>query len=113
MVESSGYPDFSSNWTSGYVDLRAKHSLCLHSTTIGNMSSMGPMGIRTLIGLFPVTQTYGGMTVYQGSGNIHDFVEPACRCLKRMTFEVHSFRNDIIDFQGGHWTAVFVIGTRP
>jgi len=113
IVEFGGTREVSTTKTSGYVDLRAKHSICLHSTTIGNMSSMGPMGIRTLIGLFPVTQPYGGMTVYQGSGNVHDFIEPATRSIKRMTFEVRSFRNDIIDFQGGHWTAVFVIGTRP
>ena len=74
---------------------------------------MGPMGIRTCIAVMPVTQPYGGMTIWQGSGNAHDFIEPATRSLKRMSFEVRSFRNDIINFQGGHWTAVFVIGTRP
>ena len=99
--------------TSGYVDLRAKHSLCLHSTDIGNMTSMGPRGIRTCIAVIPVTQPYGSMTVFQGNGNIHDYIEPATRTLKRMTFEVQSFRGETVDFQGGHWTAVFVIGTRP
>ena len=74
---------------------------------------MGPMGIRTYIAVMLVTQLYGGTTIWQGSGNVHDFIEPATRSLKKMTFEVRSFRNDIIDFQGGHWTAVFVIGTRP
>ena len=71
------------------------------------------MGIRTCIAVMPVTQPYGGMMTWQGSGNAHDFIEPATRALKRMSFEVRSFRNDIINFQGGHWTAVFVIGTRP
>jgi len=113
LVEFPGEPDPDTTKTSGYVDLRSKHSLCLHSTTIGNLSSMGPMGIRTCVGLFPVTGPYGSMTVYQGSGNVHDYIEPATRSLKRLSFEVRSFRNDIIDFQGGHWTAVFVIGSRP
>ena len=74
---------------------------------------MGPMGIRICVGFFPVTGPYGSMTIYQGSGNVHDYIEPATRSLKQMSFEVPSFRNDIIDFQGGHWTAVFVIGSRP
>ena len=113
MVEFPGYPDFSSNWTSGYVDLRAKHSLCLHSTSIGNLSSMGPRGIRTAIAVIPVTQPYGGMTNWSGSGNVHDFIEPATRSLKRISFEVQSFRGEIVKFNGGHWAAVFVIGTRP
>ena len=113
LVEFQNDLTLNTTFTSNYVDLRAKHSLCLHSTTIGNLSAMGPMGIRTCIAVMPVTQPYGGMTIWQGSGNIHDFIEPATRSLKRMSFEVRSFRNDIINFQGGHWTAVFVIGTRP
>ena len=57
-----------------------------------------------------VTQPYGGMMIWQGSGNVHDFIEPARSSLKWMSLEVRSFRNDIINLQGGLWTAVFVIG---
>ena len=101
------------SWSSNYVDLRAKHCLCLHSADIGNGTSMGPRGIRTCIAVIPVTSGYGQMTVFQGNGNPHDYIEPATRSLKRLSFELQNVRGDVIDMQGGHWIAVFVIGQRP
>ena len=102
-----------SSWTSTYVDLRAKHSICLHSADIGNGTSMGPRGIRTCIAVIPVLSGYGQITYFQGSGNVNDFIEPATKSLKRMSFEIQSVRGDTINMQGGHWIAVFVLGCRP
>ena len=61
----------------------------------------------------PRDATLRGDDYFSGNGSIHDFIEPATRTLKRLTFEVQSFRGDTINFQGGHWTVAFVISTRP
>ena len=53
------------------------------------------------------------MTVFQGNGNPNDYIEPATKSLKRLSFELQSVRGDVIDVQGGRWIAVFVIGLRP
>ena len=85
----------------------------LRSLNIGNMASMAPRGIRTCIAVIPVTQGYGGRTVWTGNSNVNDFIEPATRTLKRLSFEIRTSRGDLINLQGGHWTAVFAIGPRP
>ena len=79
---------------------------------IGNMSSMAPRGTRTCIAVIQVTQGYGGMTVWTGNSNVKDFIEPAIRTLKRLSFELRTARGDLVNLQGGHWTAVFAIGPR-
>ena len=101
------------SWLSTYVDLRAKRSICLHSADIGNGTSLGPRGIRTCIAVIPVVSGYGQMTVFQGNWNPNDDIEPATKSLKRLSFKLLSVRGDVIDMQGGHWIAVFVIGLRP
>ena len=74
---------------------------------------MGPRGIRTCIAVIPVVSGYGQMTVFQGNGNPHDYIEPATKSLKRLSFELQSVRGDVINMRGGHWIAVFVLGLRP
>ena len=103
-----------SSQTSTFVDLRSKHALFLHSTTFGEMSSMGASNaMRTCFAVVPITVGYGQMVVYQGSGNPHDFIPAGTRSLRRLALEVRSSSGDIIDFQGGRYIAVFVVGTKP
>ena len=72
------------------VDLRSKLAMYLHSTTVGNMGSMGSSGVRTCIAVMPCTVGYGNIFVYQGSGNPHDYIEPGTKSLKRITLEIRS-----------------------
>jgi hypothetical protein len=53
------------------------------------------------------------MTIWLGNSNVNDFIQPATRSLKRLSFELRTARGDLINLQGGHWTAVFAIGPRP
>jgi hypothetical protein len=100
--------------TSTLVDLRSKHALYMHSTTIGEMGSMGSTGaMRTCIAVMPVIVGYGCVMIYLGSGNPHDFIEPGTRSLKRLSLEIRSSSGDLVDFQGGRYIAVFVVGTKP
>ena len=94
--------------SSTFADMRRVHCIYLHSLDIGNMSSMAPRGIRTCIAVIPVIQGYSGMTTWLGNSNTNDFIEPATRTLKRLSFDLRTARGE-----GGHWTAVFAIGPRP
>ena len=87
----------------------------MDSTTIGNMGSMGSTNaMRTCIAVIPVTVGYGGMVVYQGSGNPHDYIESGTRSLRPLSLEIRSSSGDYVDFQGsGRYIAVFVVGTTP
>jgi hypothetical protein len=93
--------------------MRRVHCIYLPSLDIGNMASIAPRGIRTVIAVVPVTAGYGGMTVWTGNSNVNDFIEPCTRSIRRLSFEIKTSRGDIINLQGGHWTAVFAIGPRP
>jgi len=105
---------YNTSQTSTLVDLRSKHALYLHSTTVGNMGSMGSTGaMRTCIAVMPCTVGYGNIFVYVGSGNPHDYIEPGTKSLKRITLEIRSSSGDLVDFQGGRYIAVFVVGTKP
>ena len=105
--------NFGTVFSSSFVDLRRVHAVYLHSLDICNMSSMAPRGIRTCIAVIPVTQGYGGMTVWTANSTANDFIEPATRTFKRLSFELRTARGDPINLQGGHWTAVFAMGPRP
>jgi hypothetical protein len=105
--------NFGTVLSSSFVDLRRVHCVYLHSLDIGNNFSMAPRGVRTCIGVIPVTQGYGGMTVWLGNSNANDFIEPCTRTLKRISFELRTARGDLINLQGGHWTLVLAIGPRP
>ena len=78
---------------------------------MGSMGSSGAM--RTCIAVMPCTVGYGSMFVYQGSGNPHDYVEPGTKSLKRISLEIRSSSGDLVDFQGGRYIVVFVVGTKP
>ena len=50
------------------------HALYIHSLDIGNMASMAPRGIKTVVAVIPVTQGHGGMTLWTGNSNANDFM---------------------------------------
>ena len=47
------------------------------------------------------------------ASKVNDFIEPATRTLKRLSFELRTARGDLINLQGGHCTLVLAIGPRP
>ena len=100
-------------FSSTFVDMRRVHAIYLHSLDIGNMASIAPRGIRTCLAVIPVTSGYGGMTVWTESSNVNNYIEPATRSIRRISFETKTSGGDIINLQGGDWTAVFAIGPRP
>ena len=69
--------------------------------------------MRTCFGIVPVTVGYGQMVVYQGSGKPHDYIDAGTRSLRRLSLEVRSSSGDFVNFQGGRYVAVFVVGSKP
>ena len=55
----------------------------------------------------------GPCLFFLGSGNPHDCVDPGTKSLKSISLEIRSSSGDLVDFQGGRYIAVFVVGTKP
>ena len=105
---------FGAIWTTDLVNVRPKHSLYMHCLDIGDGGSMGWNGMmRTSVAVMPCNVGSGSLLTYFGSGNAHDYIVPATRALKRLSLEIRDSRGHLVDFQGGRYICVFVIGRRP
>ena len=101
-------------WTTDLVDIRPKHALYMHCLDIGDGGSMGWNGMmRTCIAIMPCNVGFGSLLTFFGSGNAHDYIVPATRALKRLRLEIRDSRGHLVDFQGGRYICVFVVGRRP
>ena len=100
-------------WTTDLVDVRPKHALYMHCLDIGDGSMGWNEMMRTCIAVMPCNVGFGSLLTFFGSGNAHDYIVPATRALKRLRLEIRDSRGHLVDFQGGRYICVFVVGRRP
>ena len=92
---------------SKFVDLRSKHSLYVHSS-LGNNDSLGPNGLRSILGKVPIQGGYGTVAHYQHGGSPYENSHIGPTMLLRPRFYLRDARNQRVDLQGGHWSATIV-----
>ncbi len=102
---------FQSSHVSKFVDLRSKHSIFLHCS-LGNNDSIGPNGLRSILGKIPIDGAYGSIVHYEHGGSPFDMTSVGPTMLYRPRFWLRDARNNKVDLQGGHWsgTIVFCLG---
>jgi hypothetical protein len=102
---------FQASHVSKFVDLRSKHSLFLHSS-LGNNDSIGPNGLRSILGMIPITESHGSVVHFEHGGSPFDMTSIGPTMLQRPRFWLRDARNNKVDLQGSHWSAsiVFCIG---
>ncbi len=102
---------FQSSHVSKFVDLRSKHSIFLHSS-LGNNDSIGPNGLRSILGKIPIDGAYGSIIHYEHGGSPFDMTSVGPTNLFRIRFFLRDARNNKVSLQGGHWsgTIVFCLG---
>jgi hypothetical protein len=106
------YPQFASTSAqSSYVDLRALHTVYLHSPSFGNGCSIGPGGVRTILLKIPVLAAFGNLITFQSPGYTADLMPVSTRCLRRMQFTLRDSRGNVVDLQGGHISFTIVLST--
>jgi hypothetical protein len=98
---------FQTSHVSKFIDLRSKHSLFLHSN-IGNNDSVGPNGLRSILGKIPISASYGSVLHYQHSGSPYDLVSCGPSTLNFPRFWIRDARNQPVDLLGGHWSCTLV-----
>ena len=92
---------------SKFVDLRSKHSVFLHSS-LSNNDSIGPQGLRSILGKIPIEGSYGSVAHYQHGGSPYELTSIGPTFLKTIRFWLRDARNQPVDLQGGHWSATIV-----
>jgi hypothetical protein len=98
---------FQSSHVSKFVDLRSKHSIFLHSS-LGNNDSLGPNGLRSILGKIPIDGSYGSIAHYEHGGSPYDMTSCGPTLLYRPRFWLRDARNNRVDLQGGHFSATIV-----
>ncbi len=98
---------FQSSHVSKFVDLRSKHSLFLHSS-LGNNDSLGPNGLRRILGKLPCDGAYGSVLHFEHGGSPFDMTAIGPTTLQRPRFWRRDGRNNKVELLGGHWSATIV-----
>ena len=97
----------------GFVDLRSKHSLFVHSPSFRDYQSIGPRGVRTILAKIPVQSAYGSIIVYEHSGHVLDYLSITSGALKTLRFELRDARGNLVDLKGGHWSMTILLTEKP
>ena len=104
---------FSASRTSGYIDLRSKHSIFVHCTSFGDYASIGSRGVRAILAKIPVNVAYGSVLRYRYSGSHWRYISISNRSIRMLQFELRDARNRLIDLKGGHWSMTIVFAPKP
>ena len=99
--------------TTGAVDVRRTHSLCLHSPNLTNYKCIGPAGSRSILARVPVTSGYGNILHQQHSGHILDYTPCGGVTLQTIRFELRNTDNEPVDLRGGHCSFTLLFATAP
>ena len=99
--------------TTGAVDVRRTHSLCLHSPNLTNYKCIGPAGSRSILARVLVTSGYGSILHQQHSGHILDYTPCGGVTLQTIRFELRNTDNEPVDLRGGHCSFTLLFATAP
>ena len=96
--------------TSSFIDLRGKHTIFLHCSSIAGRDTIGPGGRRTAIAKIPCDVGYGGIIHYQHTGCPFDVTEMSSLSLKRLRFNIADAHGNTVDFRGSHVSFTLCFG---
>ena len=99
--------------STGAVDVRRTHSLCLHSPTLTNFKCLGPAGSRSILAKVPVTSSYGSILHQQHSGHLLDHTPCGGIALQTISFKLTNADNEPVNLRGGHILFCLLFATAP
>ena len=103
-ITDTKWDTYDAKATSSFIDLRSNHNVYVHSPSFGHYTSIGPMGVRTILCKIPVESAYGTVINYAHSGSSYDFIEVGTSALRMLSFSLLAFRMNKVDTKGSHWS---------
>lgn len=90
-------------YVSGSVMLQPFNNIYIHSTNLGNYSTIGAMGERTIVKKIPVSADYNHM-IFDQCVLINDYNDCGGQTIKTLYFKLLSSRGDVIPLHGCNWS---------
>jgi hypothetical protein len=88
-------------YVSEFVDLMAVKTIYLTSTSLGNLSNVGPRpGQRDVLCCVPVTVSYGYLGCDTDASQAEEWTDCSGQLLKRLSFQVRDAAGSVIDLHG-------------
>jgi hypothetical protein len=88
-------------YVSEFVDLMAVKTIYLTSTSLGNLSNVGPRpGQRDVLCCVPVTVSYGYLVCDTDASQAEEWTDCSGQLLKRLSFQVRDAAGSVIDLHG-------------
>ena len=101
---------FAAQAISGFIDLHAKHNIYVHSPSFGHYTSIGPLGVRTILCKVPVESAYGTViTHYARSGSSYDYIHVGTSGLRMLSVSILDAELNEIQLMGGHWSMTICV----
>lgn len=88
-------------FVSNLIDLIHVHTLMLHSSTLGNFTSIGPQHEGTILKRIPVTVGYGFVNHTEIQSD-HDYTDVSYQNIKRLHFSLKTAKGQEVQLHGGH-----------
>ena len=98
---------------SGSVDIRNYHNLYLHSSTLTNYHTIGPMGVKSVLCRIPINSSFGQTIHKPHSGLVHDYIECGGVALRTLQFSLRDGNNQQVDLQGGNLSFTLLFAENP
>ena len=100
-VQSTKEFGLSIPYVSEFVDLMAVKAVYLSSTSLGNLSNIGPApGQRDVLCVLPVTVSYGYLICDQDSSMDSEYTDCSGQLLKRLSFKLTDASGSVVDLHG-------------
>ena len=113
LLEATLQDSLLTTTTTGAVDIRRTHSLCLHSPTLTNYKCLGPAGSRSILARLNVTSGYGSILHQSHSGHLLDYTPCGGVTLQTIRFELRNADNEPVDLRGGHISFSLLFADSP
>ena len=85
----------------GVVNLQSIRNIYMHSSSLGNLSNIGPDGSQTVIKKIPVTSEFANY-IFDQTVLYNDYNSCSGQTLKKLDFQFKTAKGDIIPLHGLH-----------
>ena len=100
-IASTTQVGWAQSFLTEFVDLMAIKTVYLTSTSLGNLSNVGPSpGQRDVLCVLPVTVSYGYLICDQDSSMDAEWTDCSGQLLRRLSFQLRDSTGAIIDLHG-------------
>ena len=97
-------------FTSEFLDLLNVHNIYIHSSTLGNYSTIGVRGENTIIKKVPVSSSFGYL-IMDSVVAPHDKINVSKQLIKTLHFSLRNVHGNVIDLHGSNISLSLIFQT--